>query len=94
MTDAPAAQFSLLALSTAAVPGGLPCGTCTVHPDTTSGVVVSTGLTSVAGTARYALPIPPSAVFVGVDLFGQFAMLGSNCISLLDLSSALGVTIE
>lgn len=88
------AQPSLLLLSTGAVAGGFACGTCTVHPDTAIGLVLFTGTTSPAGSARYDLPIPAQAGFVGVSLFAQFVGVGSSCQGSFDLSSALRVELQ
>ena len=87
-------QASLLLLSTGAIAGGFACGTCTVHPDTAQGLVLFNGISSPTGSARYDLPLPAQAGFVGVSLFAQFVGVGSNCQGSFDLSPALRVELQ
>ncbi|MFY9344447.1 MAG: hypothetical protein WAT39_18280 [Planctomycetota bacterium] len=92
LTDAAPGQLSFLALSLATVP--LPCGPCTVHPDTVNGIIAFTGVTTAAGTARYGLVLPGLPSLVGTNLFGQFAMFGTNCLANFDLTQAIRVTLQ
>ena len=85
---APAATAFLLLGDVA---DSLPCGGCTLLVDPAAAVIVAAP-TSTVGTAELAMPIPSAAG--GRELRAQWAVLGTGCAGLLDLSGGLQFAIQ
>jgi hypothetical protein len=69
------------------------CGVgATLVPDLFGGFVVALGNTSAQGDVRLQFALP--AGLAGIQLFAQFAKLGTTCFSSFDLSSALQITFQ
>ena len=85
-------QFSWVALSIAQV--SLGCGPCTIVPDTSIGVVESTGVTSPLGDASFPLPLPPDAGLIGLPLIGQFLFLGNSCFGVVQLTEGVRFVLQ
>ncbi|MEM7201359.1 MAG: hypothetical protein AAF628_13905 [Planctomycetota bacterium] len=73
--------------------GDFPCGPCTIVPDFSSAVVFPAGATDFRGRAAVTTRISPIPTVVGVQLYLQWAIVGSSCYS-VDFSNALSVTIQ
>jgi hypothetical protein len=84
--------FALVSLGTAG--GSLPCGSCTVIPDTINGVIEFTGATDTVGGARFPLAIPNNPTLANVVVNCQFAMFGTNCLSNFNLGPAVRATLQ
>ena len=73
---------------------GFPCGTCSVVPDTTIGVIQTAGVSSAFGAASSPLPLPGGAGVIGANVYSQFFFFGGNCLSMFRLTDAIRFTIE
>ena len=84
-----------LVLSANQLPGGLPCGSCTLFPDLATGFVLGVGNTDAQGNAALAFAIPPIPGLVGLDLYGQWlvATASPSCL-VADFSNALKIELQ
>ena len=95
LRDAPAFTSAFLVLSLGRL--DIPCGSCVLVPDFTTGTVISTGTTDFLGNEVFVIGIDSDPDLIGLGLYVQWALIGgtSACSALgADFSNALLVTIE